>query len=42
MGDAGLRRRLGQHAQEVIARDYSWDQVAARVEQVYARVTASP
>ncbi len=40
MGDAGLRRRLGQHAQEVIARDYSWDQVAVRVEQVYARITA--
>ena len=42
MSDAGLRSRLGRHAQEVVARDYSWDRVAAHVEQVYARVTALP
>ena len=42
MNDAELRRQLGKHAQDVVARDYSWDQVAARVEQVYARITASP
>ena len=42
MSDAGLRRQLGQHAQDVVARAYSWDQVAARVEQVYARIIASP
>jgi glycosyltransferase involved in cell wall biosynthesis len=42
MSDAGLRSQLGRHAQEVVARDYSWDRVAAHVEQVYARVTALP
>jgi glycosyltransferase involved in cell wall biosynthesis len=38
MADADLRRRLGASAQDIVARDYSWDQVANRVEHVYARV----
>ena len=38
MVDADLRRRLGACAQDIVAREYSWDQVARRVELVYARV----
>ncbi len=34
-GDAALRERLGRRSAEA-ARGYSWDAVAARVEQVYA------
>lgn len=40
MVDADLRRRLGACAQDIVAREYSWDQVARRVELVYARVAA--
>jgi len=39
MADADLRRRLGDSAQDIVARDYSWDQVACRVEYVYALVS---
>jgi glycosyltransferase involved in cell wall biosynthesis len=39
MADSDLRRRLGAFAQDIVAREYSWDQVARRAEQVYARVT---
>jgi glycosyltransferase involved in cell wall biosynthesis len=38
MADADLRRRLGACAQDIVAREYSWDQVARRVELVYARL----
>lgn len=38
MVDADLRRRLGACAQDIVARKFSWDQVARRVELVYARV----
>ena len=38
MADTDLRRRLGTSAQEIVAHEYSWDQVARRVELVYARV----
>ena len=38
MADADLRRRLGSCAQDIVAREYSWDQVARRVERAYARV----
>jgi glycosyltransferase involved in cell wall biosynthesis len=39
MLDPDLRRRLGSRAQDLVAREYGWDQVAQRVERVYARVT---
>jgi glycosyltransferase involved in cell wall biosynthesis len=38
MGDAALCRQLGRCAQDTVAREYSWDQAAARVERVYAHV----
>jgi glycosyltransferase involved in cell wall biosynthesis len=37
MDEPALRARLGACAQQTVARDHSWDEVAARVEQVYAR-----
>jgi glycosyltransferase involved in cell wall biosynthesis len=38
MRDAELRRRLGTHTQDFVTREYGWDQVAQRVELVYARI----
>jgi glycosyltransferase involved in cell wall biosynthesis len=42
MNDPALCQRLGEHAQETVARDYTWGQVAARIEQVYERVVVAP
>ncbi len=38
--DTGLARKLGDTAREQARRDFSWEQVAARVEQVYHDVIA--
>jgi glycosyltransferase involved in cell wall biosynthesis len=40
MRDPALAARLGEGARLLVTTHYSWDQVAARVEQVYARVLA--
>jgi glycosyltransferase involved in cell wall biosynthesis len=40
MRDPALAARLGEGARLFVNTHYSWDQVAARVEQVYARVLA--
>ena len=40
MRDLALAARLGEGARLFVNTHYSWDQVAARVEQVYARVLA--
>ena len=40
MRDPALAARLGESARLLVSEHYSWDQVAARVEQVYARVLA--
>jgi glycosyltransferase involved in cell wall biosynthesis len=38
MRDPELAARLGKQARAIVTDQYSWDHVAARVEQVYARV----
>jgi glycosyltransferase involved in cell wall biosynthesis len=38
--DRELARKLGDTAREQARRDFSWAQVAARVEQVYREVIA--
>ena len=38
--DRGLARRLGETAREEVRRDFSWAQIAARVEQVYREALA--
>jgi glycosyltransferase involved in cell wall biosynthesis len=40
MRDPALAARLGESARLLVSKHYSWDQVAARIEQVYARVLA--
>ncbi|MGO8828089.1 MAG: glycosyltransferase family 4 protein [Steroidobacteraceae bacterium] len=40
MRDPALADRLGKSARLLVSKHYSWDQVAARVEQVYSRVLA--
>jgi len=40
MRDPALAARLGESARLLVSEHYSWDQVAERVEQVYARVLA--
>ena len=40
--DPELAARLGECARALVTAEYSWDQVAARVEQVYARVLSPP
>jgi glycosyltransferase involved in cell wall biosynthesis len=36
--DHALARRLGDAARDQARREFSWDQVAARVEEVYRKV----
>ena len=40
--DRPLARTLGDAAREQARREFSWDQVAGRVEQVYRSAVASP
>jgi glycosyltransferase involved in cell wall biosynthesis len=42
MRDNALAARLGDGARLLVSKHYSWDQVAARVEQVYASVLGRP
>jgi len=39
--DSGLARSLGEAAREQVRREFSWDQVAARVESVYREMISS-
>ncbi|QJF50284.1 glycosyltransferase family 4 protein [Roseobacter ponti] len=39
--DSGLRRKLGQRAQEIARTELSWEQAAARIEAVYTKLLAA-
>ena len=41
LADSALGRRLGEAAQEQVRREFSWEQVAARVEEVYRQALAA-